>query len=45
MILQTYYRDTEIMEALNDTNNKLKNNWNKLKDHLSLASVSKMLYE
>lgn len=45
MILQTYYRDVEIMEALNDTNNKLKNNWNKLKDHLSLASVSKMLYE
>lgn len=45
MILQTYYRDVEITEALNDTNNKLKDNWNKLKDHLSLASVSKMLYE
>lgn len=45
MILQTYYRDVEIIEALNDTNEKLKNNWNKLKDHLSLASVSKMLYE
>ena len=46
MVLQTYYRNVEnIDEAIEDTNNKLKNNWNKLKDHLSLASISKALYE
>lgn len=45
MILQTYYRDVDINEAIKDTNTKLKNNWSKLKDHPSLASVSKALYE
>ena len=45
MILQTYYRDVDITEAVEDTNTKLKNNWNSLKNHPSLASVSKALYE
>lgn len=45
MILQTYYRDVDIKDALEDTNNKLKTNCSKLKDHLSLASLSKALYE
>ena len=45
MILQTYYRDMDIKDALEDTNDKLKNEWVKLKDHLSLASLSQALYE
>lgn len=45
MVLQTYYRDVNINEAIEDTNTKMKNNWSKLKDHLSLASISKALYE
>lgn len=45
MVMQTYYRDVELNEAVNDTNSRLKDNWSKLKDHLSLASVSKALYE
>jgi len=45
MILQTYYRDVDITKAIEDTNDKLKNNWNSLKNHPSLASVSKALYE
>lgn len=45
MVMQTYYRDVELNEAINDTNSRLKDIWDKLKDHLSLASVSKALYE
>lgn len=45
MILQTYYRDVDLTEAIEDTNTKLKNNWSSLKNHPSLASVSKALYE